>query len=156
MSLTPEQISRGIEIITSLNSVFAINSGGCLYAAYGTYLKLKQEGVESDEIVIVQKASPYYHTADHYLKQNAAFLQGESSVADSGYHFVISFDGGKTLYDSEGRHPTGEGDLVIPNEKLDTFCPNSLRNGGWNWMFDRNDDLETVNEILNLELVDYY
>lgn len=113
-----------------LRDIPNINCGGCLISAYSVYTKL----INDPKIRIVQ-LSP--HADDDNLENNRNFINGQAKYAYSGYHFGISFDFGKTVYDSNGLYTSYVDCYIIPRHKTYEFCKKALFQGNWNRAFDR-------------------
>ena len=151
MALTIAQKERGVELLSMLNDIDWINSGGCLYACLGVYKALEKEGIKDEDIVIVQLEHMYQSET---ITENKKFIEGRNKTAFSSSHFGLSFDGGDTYYDSDGqiaetKYPLH---LIIPNKMIEKFSNNALEYGGWNPMFDRYESVPQINKMLNLNL----
>lgn len=148
--LVQEQINRGLDLLIELgDSIDSLNFGGCLYAAWGVHQVLRREGIDCEDVVIVQ-----FDNGWTGVESNKAFIQGENDTATSSSHFGVSFDGGENVYDSNGHipHKRFKEKLVIPYSITDKFCQNSLKYGRWNSDFCREHDLSILNSILGLQL----
>lgn len=143
----------GKKYLKELNEIPYINRGGCLYAAYGVWLKLQQEGLLlNDKIVIVM-----YCDNDYYKDVNMKFLENKTKQAESSNHFGLSFNGGKTAYDTGGLVTRWNHCelIVIDFDKTQSFCESSLKYGSWNELFERKSSVAQINKKLGLNLSTY-
>lgn len=143
----------GKKYLKELNEIPNINSGGCLYAAYAVWLKLQQEGLLlNDKIVIVM-----YYDYDYHRDENMKFLENKTKQATSSTHFGLSFNGGKTVYDSRGLIKGYKycDTMIIDFDKTQSFCESSLKYGDWNPAFKRKSSVAQINKKLGLNLSTY-
>lgn len=128
-----------------------INRGGCLFAALAVYRVLKKEGYDCKDLVLVQLHNDY-----NRINDNIRFISGESEKANSSNHFVLSFNGGKTLVGTNGYHYPDIYDeccsYIIPNDKIEMFCENALMNGNWNHRFVRSKGVREINFTLGIKI----
>lgn len=143
----------GKKYLRELKTIPNINRGGCLYAAYAVWLKLQQEGLLlNDKIVIVM-----YYDDNYHKDVNMKFLENKTKQATSSTHFGLSFNGGKTVYDTGGivRRYRDCDTMVIDFDKTQSFCESSLKYGGWNSAFIRKTGVAQINKKLDLNLSTY-
>lgn len=143
----------GKKYLKELDEIPNINRGGCLYAAYAVWLKLQKEGLLlNNKIVIIM-----YHDHDYHRDENMKFLKNKTKKAVSSTHFGLSFNGGKTVYDSEGliKEYKHCGTMIIDFNKTQSFCESSLKYGGWNPAFKRKSGVTQINKKLGLNLSTY-
>lgn len=146
---------KGIKYLKMLNKIRNLNCGGCLYACLAVYTKLKQDGEELDKIRVVQLSDIYDKSN---IQNNKLYLKGEVDTPQSASHFGLSFNGGRTVYDSNGRidvYNRYDHKLSIPVEKIEDFCEKALIHGRWNTMFDREYGVVRMNTILGINLPIY-
>lgn len=141
------------ELFSKLDVIPSLNQGGCLFACFGVYKKLRSLGITGENIVIVQ----YSFLRDIDIEHNKKFLNNQIKTARSAAHFGLSADGGETVYDSEGIVCAGIFDkqLIIPNHKIQKFCETSLRTGGWNYRFIRSEEVKRIQKILGVRMKKY-
>jgi len=136
----------------AINHIENLNYGGCLYAAYGVYLKMKNDGLDVSKIKIVQLQTPYSSGIEH----NKLYLKGEVKTATSSNHFGLTIDE-EVFLDSEGEinmepfyyH------IFIPNSQLETFCVSALTHGDWNNSFNVENGIAEINKVLGINLENY-
>lgn len=144
---------RAMELFSYISSVDCINSGGCLFAAFGVYQVLKKEGLNSSDVVIVQ-----LNNDNFLIDWNSSFIEGHLDKAKSSNHFVLSVDGGETFLGTEGvysRNGTDKYELIIPNNKIEKFCENALVNGSWNKRFKRTEGVREINFMLGTNIPNF-
>lgn len=149
--MTP--LSSSKKHFKKLKNIPNINSGGCLYAAYAIWLKLQQEKLLNSKVVIVM-----YYNNDYCKEVNMKFLKGKRKNAESSTHFGISFNGGKTVYDTKGliREYKYCNTMIIDFHKTQEFCESALKHGNWNALFNRKQNVPMINKKLGLNLSMYY
>lgn len=136
------------DVMKFLANVPNINSGGCLIAAYALYLFLKKQGVKSNFQIV---------TLDNRwekIEPNWEFINGNSENAESAWHFGWTFNGGRTIYDCDGRIADHSYllKLVIPKELTEKFCQSALKSGNWNHWFVRKVEVPKIEEKLGINL----
>lgn len=140
----------------SINDIKNLNSGGCLYAAYGVFKKLHKDKVPMRNIAIVQAPNGFFSDS---LTRNRLYLEGLNSKATSGTHFIIRvyqyFIGstGDITKSAKGWKKSLE---IKGIRKVNRFCESSLDNGNWNEMFNRTKAIPKINEVLGVNLKKRY
>ena len=131
-------------ILRILDDVDDINYGGCLIACHAIYLKLGRP----KNMQIVQLSS-----WKEEIKHNMEYISNKKITPMSANHFVVTFDKGKTLYDSEGLYERqSRYKLLIPSCKIDQFCKNAIKYAPWNSMFDRSENIPLIEDQLKIKL----
>lgn len=141
------------ELFSYLTSVKDINRGGCLFAAFAVFKVLQKEGLSNDDLVIVQLDAGMLN-----ISTNQMFINGQTDEVRSSNHFVLSPDGGKTLYHTGGLFETESStkyNLVIPNDKVETFCETALHKANWNKKFKRTRGVKEINFMLGTEIPNF-
>lgn len=133
-----------------LDSVPAINCGGCGYSAYFIYEFLKHKGKKPEIAFIYDPYNPHYH-------QNDAALNGEGEEPTSCAHVVIKI--GDFCYDSTGikkwqvvldRWSDGCNHYHIVDEE---FLLKALDNRDeWNSFFDRDQEVPEMEKNTGIYL----
>lgn len=138
------------EYFKKLEVIKNINRGGCLFSAYGVYLRLEKDGFDMSNVNIVQLSISSLEDIEY----NKSFLAGNTQNAGSSSHFALSVDGGKTFLDAMDmvNAYTYDYHLLIPSSQVEVFSENCLRNGSWNATFERNVSVPKINEILGISL----
>lgn len=154
-TFSPNDVVREIMVssLKKLDVIENLNSGGCLYSALGVYHHLKNRGLNSDDVVIVHLE--VWKKGLCNIQNNRNFIQEREGDASSGFHFGISCDGGKTIFDSKGEINYNKYlyRYNIPNDCIEVFCQNALMYGDWNWLFCRSTGVSYINSILDVNLV---
>jgi len=140
-----------------ISNIDKLNCGGCLFAAYGVWLHLKNCGYDMENVVIVQLSNN-----PHDYSNNTMYIESGEGVPDSASHFALSIDGGETLMDSTGwdseaiasKFKLGSEyrELVIPSHKVEEFSENCLKKADWNYSFVREVSVPIINRRLNVDL----
>jgi hypothetical protein len=137
-------------ILACLNSIPAINAGGCGISALAIYRWCKQNGLDvSDRPFVVLCEDKW--DADH----NDSYFKGGDVVSAWYPHIAIEIDG--TLYDSRG-------DVSQLDLAYDIPCEYQLNEAEllealntkttWNFMFNRKSSVPKIEYGLNVDLSD--
>jgi len=134
----------------TLGKIPRINNGGCGIAAYSMFLYLKKMKMLNKKFQIVS-LNPIYGSEPHY--QNQAFANKESDEAAVAYHFGITFDEGKTIYDAKGKVSEEYAlKLLIPHELSEAFCKKVLNENNWNEAFLREEHVPIIELKLKIKI----
>lgn len=133
-----------------LSDIEDINCGGCLFAAYAIYLVLKKHNILPETFALVALNGTEYQ--DNHIT-NLHFLSDLTKKATSSNHFGWTFDGGRTVYDTDSQLDLNKykHQLIIPQHKIEQFCKSALFDcSKWAYWFDRKTQLPIIEEKLGI------
>lgn len=132
-----------------LNRVSNLNRGGCLYACYAVYLKLKQKNIDVSNLSIIEL---WHHTL--YIDNNKEFIKWKNNYASSDSHFALTIDGWINVFDSDGEVDVWHYDhnYIIESKHISKFCRNALKYWWWNDDFNRKRGVKQINKLLGVKM----
>ena len=137
------------------------NRGGCLFFCYAFWKWLKQNGYSTETFQIEQYDDDYSTTN---IENNLEWIEnnGANNNPISSHHFSWWYEGEQ--YDAEGAvdntiygHFDSEVLYGLNTSRcclVEEFCQKALIYSGWNCTFDRSDAIETLKEVLDIDLSD--
>lgn len=154
-SMTVKSKPTNLRVIKECREVLStipnINNGGCLIAAYSIFLYYKKyyPKLFKDSLVIVQLSK-----TPGDIVHNQMYLKNYYDSPCSSNHFGISFNGGKTYYDSEGLISVSEYSykLIIPHKLTKEFTVKALKSSTWNSKFKRKKYVPKIESKLQITL----
>jgi len=132
------------------------NHGGCLFFAYAFWLWCKEEELPLNTFRIIQIDC----NRGHDLETNINWIDNREGYLRSSHHFTWKYY--RTEYDAEGQYNHNKYKNYDGKEALEglhgqvclveEFCVKALKEGGWNWMFNREEAIELCENELGIDL----